>query len=127
MSRRDAKPYSVCPALIFYSCFSAHLFQRPEVDGQWKHDLHQTAQSTLLDRIAPSPGQSLASRLTGGKKELFPDSSSSPSSGRAAGRGSNAGVNFSPLGDLLLVRHPQEEPEEGLSGALEWTKRAENC
>lgn len=98
MSRRDAKPYSVCPALTFYSCFSAHLFQRPEIDGQWKHDLHQTAQSTLLDRIAPSPGQSLASRLTGGKKELFPDSSSSPSSGRAAGRGSNAGVELLPAG-----------------------------
>ncbi|OXC69357.1 hypothetical protein AYX13_01917 [Cryptococcus neoformans] len=89
MSRRDAKPYS-----------------RPEVDGQWKHDLHQTAQSTLIDRIAPSPGQSLASRITGGKKELFPDSSSSRDSSRVAGRGSNAGVELLPAGGPAAGQAP---------------------
>ncbi|ADV21736.1 Hypothetical Protein CGB_D3330C [Cryptococcus gattii WM276] len=89
MSRRDTKPYS-----------------RPDVDGQWKHDLHQTAQSTLLDRIAPSPGQSLASRIAGGKKELFPDSSSSRGSGRAADRGSKAGVELLPAGEPAASQAP---------------------
>lgn len=80
------------------SRFSVNHFQRPDVDGQWKHDLHQTAQSTLLDRIAPSSGHTLASRIAGGKKELFPDSSSSRGSGRAADRGSKAGVELLPVG-----------------------------
>ncbi|ODN96371.1 hypothetical protein L198_04085 [Cryptococcus wingfieldii CBS 7118] len=65
--------------------------QRPDVDGQWKHDLHTESQKNrLVDRITQDPGQDLASRIFGGGK-------ASPQANSAA-RGSRAGTELFPPG-----------------------------
>ncbi|WVQ76838.1 hypothetical protein IAR50_006512 [Cryptococcus sp. DSM 104548] len=64
--------------------------QRPDVDGQWKHDLHLENQANrLADRVAPNPGD-LASRIFGGGKP-------SPQPNNVA-RGSRAGTELFPPG-----------------------------